>query len=66
MDNLKIEQMTFGTCKICKKKPAIYSNKVCADCWLKKQLVVRELNNKNIEVGTKDFIDELKRKGVYY
>jgi len=61
-----IGQVTFGICKVCKNNPAVYSRGVCRECEEKRQVVIRELNNKGIEGGTKEFINTLKKEGVYY
>lgn len=65
-NDITVERMVFGTCKICGRNPAIYSNRICAECWEKKQKVVRKLLSENLGVGTEKFINRLKEMGVYY
>ena len=62
----KIEQVTFGTCKVCKINEAVYSRGICRECHEKKCKIMRELEEKGIDAGTEEYIKELKEAGVYY
>ncbi len=62
----KAEQVTFGTCKVCKINEGIYSRGVCSECHEKKCKVCRELDEKGLEPGTEEYIKGLKEAGVYY
>ena len=66
LNNLIITQMTFGKCKVCKVKEAVYSRGVCKDCEDKRNKVIRKLYEKGLEPGTIAFIEELKKEKVYY
>lgn len=64
--NNEITQYSFGTCKVCKSRDAIFSSRTCNVCHEQKAIVVRQLIAKGLEPGTSKFIQELKDKGVYY
>ena len=58
----EIKQITFGTCKVCNEKEAVYSRGICKDCQEKKNKVMRELESQGIESGTESFINKLKEE----
>lgn len=65
VEGVTVTRMTFGVCKKCKKNPAVFSSGLCDECHLKRSIVVRGLFDKGLQAGTEDFINALKKAGVY-
>ena len=62
----KITQMTYGTCKVCRLNEAVYSRGVCRECQEKKDKFCRTMEDKGLEPGTEEYIEGMKKEGVYY